>query len=805
MNERVNEILDQLTLEEKAGLCSGSDFWHLKSIERLGLTKIMMTDGPHGLRKQKGHTDHVGLSMSIPTTCFPTAVTTASSWDTEVMFEMGQALGEECLEENVSVILGPGANIKRSPLCGRNFEYFSEDPYLAGSMAAAFINGVQSLGVGTSLKHYVMNNQEERRLTIEAVVDERAQREIYLAGFEKAVKDAQPWTVMCSYNKADGDYLSEHKKYLTDILKEEWGHLGLVVTDWGACNDRVEGLKAGQELEMPSSWGHNDEKIIQAVESGVLPIEILDNAVKKIVELILKSQNNKKTGYKYDRDAHHLLARRIAGQSAVLLKNNGILPLQKKEKIAVIGKFAKSPRYQGTGSSIINPIKKDDICKILDEEGIDYIYAAGYNTKTGEPDHILIEKAKKVAAECTTVVIAAGLTDLYESEGFDRRHLELPESHNVLIEEILSVNPNTVVVLMNGAPVEMPWVNGVKGILEAYLGGQAGGGAVVDILFGDVNPSGKLAETFPIKLEDTPCYRYFPGNTRTVEHRESIYVGYRYYDKAGKNVLFPFGFGLSYTKFEYSNLTLEKLGKYDFEVTVTIKNKGMRAGAEAVQLYVVNPVSDIYKAEKELADFGKVYLEPGESKELTLSLNERSFAFYNINIPGWHVEKGIYNIYVGASSKDICLEHEISLEANSSAMVPEYKESAPVYYSLGTDSFEIGEKQFESVLGRKVPPGENPPGAPLTANSMFGETTHKLIGRLFMRVMKSQTAKMVGKSEGDDMESTKKMVSNMLNEMPIRTIGALGADRLPKYFTEGFVTMLNGKFFKGLGLMLKRK
>ena len=805
MNKKVNEILNQLTLEEKAGLCSGNDFWNLKSVERLGLPRIMMTDGPHGLRKQEGDTDHIGLSMSVPTTCFPTAVTTASSWDTELIYEMGQALGEECLEENVSVILGPGANIKRSPLCGRNFEYISEDPYHTGSMAAALIKGIQSQGIGTSLKHFAMNNQETRRMTIEAVVDERAQREIYLAGFEKAVKEAQPWTVMCSYNRADGDYLSEHKRYLTDILKEEWGHTGLVVTDWGACNDRVKGLKAGQELEMPSSWGRNDEKIVKAVTDGKLPVELLDKAVARIIELILKGQENRRVDYKYDKEAHHSLARRVAGQSAVLLKNANILPMDKREKVAVIGKFAKSPRYQGTGSSIINPSRKDDICHALDEAGIDYEYATGYSTKTDKSNIELISEARKIATSCEKVIIAAGLTDRYESEGFDRMHLEMPDSHNELIKEVTSVNSNVVVVLMNGAPVEMPWIDSVKGVLEVYLSGQAGGGAVVDILFGDINPSGKLAETFPLKLEDTPCFNYFPGNMKSVEHRESIYVGYRYYEKASKEVLFPFGYGLSYTDFKYSDIKVEHMSGYDYKVSVTIKNNGSIAGAEIVQIYVKNPESAIYKADKELRDFGKVYLEPGQSEELFFSLHDRSFAFFNTNIPGWHIEKGNYIIQACASSKDVRLEHKVSLEANSDAIVPNYKNSAPVYYSLKDEKLIIDEKQFKAVLGRKLPPKENAPGTPLTANSMLGETTDKLTGRLMLSIMKSQSRKMVGDSEGDDAESSKKMIESMLNEMPIRTVGMLGGDRLPKYFTEGFVNILNGHLIKGIGLMLKKK
>lgn len=805
MNEKVKEILNELTLEEKAGLCSGSDFWHLKSIERLGLSKIMITDGPHGLRKQDGASDHVGLQNSVPATCFPTAVASASSWNPELMYEMGEALGEECLQENVSVILGPGANIKRSPLCGRNFEYISEDPFHTGSMAAALINGVQSKGIGTSLKHFVMNNQEARRMTIDAVADERTKREIYLSGFEKAVKESQPWTVMCSYNRVDGTYLSDNKKLLSDILKDEWGHTGLVVTDWGACNNRVEGIKAGLELEMPSSHGKNDSKIVEAVKNGTLLVEQLDKAVSRIIELILKSQDSRKQEYRYDREVHHSLARRIAGESAVLLKNEGILPLQKNELISVIGEFAEKPRYQGAGSSLINPYRTDSICKELDLKGIPYNYAKGYSVKTDKADPELIEEAKKATEGADKVIIVAGLTDSYESEGFDRKHLKMPESHNVLINEISSVNKNIIVVLMNGAPVEMPWIYDVKGVLECYLGGQGGGRAAVDILFGDVNPSGKLAETFPIKLEDTPSYKYFPGYKKTVEYRESIYVGYRYYDKTDKAVMFPFGFGLSYTDFEYSDLKVVQKKGYNYEVSVVVKNIGDIAGAEVVQLYVGNPKSVIYKAKKELKAFGKVFLQPDESKKVVLALDERSFAFYNINIPGWHVEAGDYEILIGASSRDIRVKKSISINSNSDAKIPDYQRTAPGYYKLNNSTFEISDKQFVAVLGKELPKRDGAPGDLINVNSMLGETSHKFIGRTMLKVMKNQVAKMLAESDGDDAESGKLMMEAVIKEMPIRAIGMLGGDKLPKYFTEGFVSMLNGQFFKGLSFMLKKK
>lgn len=804
MNKKIKDIVEALTLEEKAGLCSGQDFWHLKSIKRLGLQAIMITDGPHGLRKQLGSADHVGLQNSVPSTCFPTASATACSWDRDLMREMGKAIAEECIQEGVSVILGPGANIKRSPLCGRNFEYISEDPFHTGVIASALINGIQSMGIGTSLKHYAMNNQETRRMTIDAVVDERTQREIYLAGFEKAVTDSQPWTVMCSYNRVDGTYLSDHKRLLKEILKEEWGHTGLVVTDWGACNDRVEGIRAGLELEMPASFGINDKRIIDAVEKGNLSVELLDKAAERIIELILKSMVNLRPEYKYSIPDHHRLARRIAGESMVLLKNDGVLPFSKTEKIAVIGEFAVMPRYQGAGSSLINPTKLDTLCKILDDQKLLYEYARGYDISSDIPNQSMIDDAKKLAAGTDKVLVLAGLTENYESEGFDRKHLRMPESHNELIRQIISVNENVTVVLMNGAPVEMPWIGGVKGVLEAYLGGQAGSGAIIDILYGEINPSGKLAETFPVKLEDTPSYRYFPGYTRTVEYREGIYIGYRYYDKFEKNVLFPFGYGLSYTKFSYTDMKVLKTGQYEYAVSLKLSNTGETAGAEVVQLYMESPETGIYKAKKELKGFEKVYLEPGETKTVTMNLNKRSFAFYNINIPGWHVEKGDYRILVGASSRDISMDACIALEASSETEVPDYSKSAPEYYRMSGDIFEISEEQFKVILGRNLPEREFMPGDKFTENSMLVQTTSKWIGRLLLKMVNKQVRNMISESEGKDVSSAVIMMESVVREMPLRAIGMMGGDRLPRFFTQGFVEILNGRLLKGAKLLLKK-
>ena len=804
MNERIEEILGQLILEEKASLCSGNDFWHLKSVERLGLNNIMVTDGPHGLRKQAGESDFVGLNKSVPATCFPTASATGSSWDIKLMKEMGEALGEECLQENVAVILGPGANIKRSPLCGRNFEYISEDPYHTGNMAAALINGIQSKGIGTSLKHYVMNNQEVRRMTIDAVVDKRAQREIYLAGFEIAVKKSQPWTVMCSYNRVDGIYLSDNKRLLNDILKEEWGHTGLVVTDWGATNDRVQGIRAGLELEMPSSGGRNDSKIVEAVKDGTLALEKLDKAVKRIIELILKSQNNQIKEYKYNIKAHHLLAQKIAQNSAVLLKNNKLLPFDKNKKFTVIGEFAKIPRYQGAGSSIINPHKVDNICEKLDEKNINYEYSKGYSIKSEKPNQILIDEAIKNARNSENVIIVAGLTDDYESEGYDRTHMNLPKSHNELISEIAKVNSNIVVVLQNGSPVEMPWINNVKGVLECYLSGQAGAGAAVDILFGDINPSGKIAETFPISLEDNSSYKYFPGNTLSVEYRESIYVGYRYYDTANKEVLFPFGHGLSYTTYQYSDLKVNKKGETDYEVEVTVKNTGKVTGSEIVQLYVKNNESVIFKPTKQLVAFDKVSLLPGEKKQLKFSISKRAFAYYNTNISNWHVDTGLYKVLVGASSRDIRLSKDIDIIVTDGVKTPDYRNQLPNYYNLKNEILSIDEEQFRILYGKNLPKRDRKKGDPFSSTSSLQDSREKYIGRLVHKIIIKQMKKMF-KSDNEELETGNfAMMEAIVNEMPLRSLSMMGEGKLPKYFVEGMVFMLNGKFFRGIKMILKK-
>ncbi|AEI39946.1 beta-glucosidase family protein [Paenibacillus mucilaginosus] len=672
MQRDIQELISQMTLEEKAGMCSGLDFWHLKGVERLGIPSVMVTDGPHGLRKQKASADHLGLFDSVPATCFPSAAGLACSWDRELIRRVGVALGEECQAENVAVLLGPGANIKRSPLCGRNFEYFSEDPYLSSEMAASHIAGVQSQGVGTSLKHFAVNNQEHRRMSVDAVVDERTLREIYLASFEGAVKQSQPWTVMSSYNRVNGTYASENEFLLTDILKNEWGHEGFVVSDWGAVDERADALAAGLELEMPASGGVGERKVVEAVQSGRLSMEALDRAVERLLTIIFRAVDHRKPGAAYDPAEHHRLAREVARESMVLLKNErSLLPLSKGSHLAVIGAFADKPRYQGGGSSHIVPTQLDqpveEIRKLADASAV-VTYAQGYRLESDMADEALTEEAKRAASAADTAVIFAGLPDRYESEGYDRTHLSLPANQIRLIEEVAAVQPKVVVVLLNGSPVEMPWIGSAQAVLEGYLGGQAVGGAVADLLYGEANPCGKLAETFPEQLSDNPSYLFFPGEGDRVEYREGIFVGYRYYDTKNVKPLFPFGYGLSYTTFEYTSLTLDKKRIQDTEsvtVRVTVKNTGAAAGKEIVQLYVKDAESTVIRPAKELKGFAKVFLQPGEERTVSFVLDKRAFAYYNVDLKDWHVETGEFHILAGSSSQHIVLQDSVVVESTA--------------------------------------------------------------------------------------------------------------------------------------------
>ncbi len=661
------KVINSMTLEEKASLCSGRDFWHTKAVKSQKIPEIMVSDGPHGLRKQPKSADHLGSFESIKAVCFPAACATASSFDRNLLNKMGKAIGTECQSENIATILGPAVNIKRSPLCGRNFEYFSEDPLLTTELSGAFIKGVQSKNVGTSIKHFTANNQETRRLTVSVNADERTMREIYLAAFEGAVKNASPWTVMCSYNRINGLHASENKKYLTAILRDEWGFDGVVMSDWGAVNDRAKGLAAGLDLEMPGSYGVNDREIIDAVQSGTLSEKALDKAVERILKWIDKYESKKQKDIKWDKEADNELACKIEEESAVLLKNEGgILPLDKNDTIAVIGKFAKNPRYQGGGSSHINSYKVTSFMDAAKGKGHDLIYADGYNIDKDEIDRALITKAVNAAKKSDVAVVFAGLPEAFESEGYDRSDIHLPENQNVLISEILKVQPNVVVVLHNGSAVEMPWEKDVKGIFEMYLGGQNVGTAEYDLLFGKANPCGRLAETFPRKLEDNPSYLNFPGYMDNVDYAEGVFVGYRYYDSKHIDVLFPFGHGLSYTTFKYSNLKVSKRKIKDTDtltVSVDVTNIGRMAGKEVVQIYVAPPQDGIPRPVHELKAFEKINLRAGETKTVTFELGSRAFAYWDKDIQDWYVSGGDYIIEAGSSSRDIKYEKKVNIES----------------------------------------------------------------------------------------------------------------------------------------------
>ncbi|MGW5338950.1 glycoside hydrolase family 3 C-terminal domain-containing protein [Rhodococcus pyridinivorans] len=647
------EIVARLTVEERASLTSGLDFWHTEPVARENIPSIMLTDGPHGVRKQTAEGDHLGLHSSVPATCFPPAVALGCSFDPELLERVGAALGAEARALQVGVLLGPGINIKRSPLCGRNFEYLSEDPLLSGVLGAALVHGMQSQGVGASLKHFAANNQETDRMRVSADVDPRPLREIYLRAFERVVRDAQPWTVMCSYNRINGVYSSRNPWLLTDVLRGEWGFEGLVVSDWGAVDDRVASLAAGLDLEMPSTGGRTDAEIVAAVRAGTVDESVLDTAAARVIELVQKAVAASDPGATFDADAHHALAREVAAQSIVLLRNeNDLLPLATDANIAVIGELARTPRYQGAGSSRIEPTRLDNaLDEIRSLSGRDVPFAAGY-ALDGSDSAELVDEAVKRAADADIAVVFLGVPAELESEGFDRDDLELPQRQTALLDAVLTANPNVVVVLSNGGVVRLSgFADRVPAIVEGWLLGQAGGGAVADVLYGHANPSGRLAETVPIRLEDTPAHTNFPGEHGHVRYGEGLFVGYRSYDARRLDVSFPFGHGLSYTTFEYSDAAVESDG--DLTVQVTVTNTGGRAGAEVVQVYAGAPGSSVARAPRELKGFTKVRLDSGESQRVAVSIRRDDLAYWDTRVDSWVVEGGTYSIDIGASSRDI--------------------------------------------------------------------------------------------------------------------------------------------------------
>jgi len=668
MSEDIQSIISKMTLEEKAALCTGASAWTTTTIERLGVPEMTVSDGPHGVRRVPDINEMT--RQSLPATCFPTASCTAATWDVDLIRKMGQAIAEECIALNVDVVLGPGANMKRSPLGGRNFEYFSEDPYLAGEMAANFINGVQSKGVGTSIKHFAANNQEYQRFSISAEVNERTLREIYLPAFEKAVKEAQPWTVMCSYNKLNGTFASQHHYLLTEILKDEWGFEGLVVSDWGAVRDRVPALKAGLDWEMPGPQERRVKQVVEAVKSGELDEAVLDESVRRILRIVFKAQETPKGGV-FDVDAHHELAHQIATEGMVLLKNAGILPLKDPAHIAVIGRSAENAHFQGGGSSHINPTKVAVPFKELQAQAGDaeLTYAEGYPADDSFRQD-LIDKAVDLSKDADVAVLYIALPIYKESEGYDRKDLDLTEQQIALIKAVAKVQPKTVVVLNNGAPVAMSaWIDDVAAVLEGWMMGQAGGIAIADVLFGKVNPCGKLAETFPLKLADTSPYLNWPGEAGEVHYGEGLFIGYRYYDAKQMPVLFPFGYGLSYTTFEYSNAKVSAKTFKDVDgltVTLDVTNSGDVAGKEIIQVYVHDQKSRLVRPEKELKGFAKVELQPGETKSVSIPLDFRAFAFYHPEYKQWITEDGDFDILIAASAADIRQTLTVTLESTLS-------------------------------------------------------------------------------------------------------------------------------------------
>lgn len=781
---RAKELVAQMTVEEKASLCSGASAWNLKGLERLGLPEICVTDGPHGLRKQNG----LSLSDSVPTTCFPTACATACSFDRGLLFEMGAAIADECRQEDVAVLLGPGVNIKRNPLCGRNFEYFSEDPMLAGEMGAAFVKGVQSRGVGVSVKHFAVNNQETRRLTGNSVIDERTLREIYLAAFERVVKQAHPWTVMCAYNQINGTFCSENKYLLTDILRDEWGFDGLVVSDWGAVSDRVKGVEAGLDLEMPGGDFYNDGEIVKAVNEGRLDEKKLDDCAERVVELILRSLDR---GHEqYDAEVHHALARRIAIASSVLVKNEGLLPSSIFRSAAVIGAFAETPRYQGSGSSRITPTALDTARREFTKAGVKFDYAPGYDIEDAEPNEELIAAACEAARGKEIVYIFAGLPDSFESEGFDRESLAMPRAHTELIRRVAEVNPNVAVILSCGSVVDMSWEGYAKAILIAYLGGQAGAGAAVDILLGRVNPCGKLAETWPYKLEDVPSSANFPGTDLNVEYREGLNVGYRYFDTAGVEPRYPFGYGLSYTHFEITDLLLSsRRAADDGEITVScmVTNMGSMPGAEIVQLYVAPAAGDaVYRPAKELKGFEKVRLNPGESKRIWFKLGGRDFAYYNTEAGKWTVESGSYIIGIGNSSRNIRLQSAVYILNTDGVKAGSMRAKLACYYDV-KPGINASDAEFEALLGHSVPDGSF--GArPFTINSSVNDLLTCEEGR---RVMDKYMEN--GRMKALDDDDFTHMFEKSFLDMPLRSLSMMDPAVFSRTNLPKLLAHLNGE------------
>ena len=772
----IEKILQQMTLEDKIALCSGENFWETKKYEKYGIPSLFMCDGPHGLRKQENVADMLGVNESRKATCFPAEVTTAGSWDPELLTAIGSAIGQEAREQGVGLVLGPGVNLKRNPLCGRNFEYFSEDPYLAGKLAVGFIRGTEAQGIGTSLKHFAANSQELSRFTSDSVLDERTLRELYLTAFEIAVKEGHPSTLMCAYPKLNGVHCSDNKALLTDILRTEWGFGGMVVTDWGAMNDRIEGFRAGCDLNMPGGSDYMEKEVFQAIQAGKLPEKCVNDSARRVLKLVFRAAETLKNPVHCDYEAHHVLAKRAALEGAVLLKNeDGILPLKKNAKIAVIGAMAKNLRYQGSGSSHINPTKLSQPLDFLPGT----LYAPGCDDR-GDTTESLLAEAEKAAQQAEIAVIFAGLPDRYESEGFDRADMKMPDGQLRMIDAVAAANPNTVVVLLCGSAVECPWADRVKGILYMGLPGQAGGEAVADLLCGRANPSGKLAESWPLSYADVPSSEIY-GKTDDALYEEGLYVGYRYYEKSGVAVRWRFGYGLSYTEFSYSDLTVN-----GDTVSVTVRNTGKRAGAEVVQLSVKTPQDGLHRPIRELKGFQKIFLEPGQRQTVTFSLTDRSFAVWQ---DGWKIPAGKYTVCICGLTASI-------KKSGETLPIPAWQGGS--WYERCTG--KPNQTDWEAMLGRTYTPPMLKKGSFTMDNTVLEMKDYSLIMKIMFKAVEATIAKgFGGKKDYENPEF--RMLMNSSAGSPLRSMqisGGMKGGVLP-----GMLEMANGHFFRGLWRMIR--
>ena len=782
------DILNKLTLTQKVALLSGRDIWSTYEFPQAGVPSMVLSDGPHGVRRQAGAGDHLGLNPSLPATCFPTAAGLANSWDPALAETMGAAIGEEAACQGVGTLLGPGLNIKRSPLGGRNFEYFSEDPYLAGKMAAGLIRGIQQNGISACPKHFAANSQELLRMSSDSVVDERTLREIYLTGFEIAVKEGHPRSIMSSYNRINGTYANDSYELLTWILREEWGFDGFVVTDWGGSNDHVEGVKAGSNLEMPGTIGDSDRELLEALKEGRITQEVIDRRVDELLDVVLWTHPAaSRENASFDEQAHHDLARTVAARTAVLLKNEDkLLPLARGTKVAVIGDMALEPRYQGAGSSMVNCTLLDKPVDALGESGLEIVGQVRGYRRDGKKDPELLKAAVDLAKNAQVVLLYMGLPEIAESEGMDRQHMRLPENQEELLRAVSEANPNVAVVLAGGSPVEIPWLEQCRALIHGYLSGQAGAGAMADLLTGRAEPSGRLAESYPLVYTDTPNHNYFPGRQRTAEYREGPFVGYRYYQTVGKRVRFPFGYGLSYTTFAYSDL---KAGEK--EVSFTLTNTGDRQGTETPQVYVGMKDSALFRPAAELKGFAKVTLEAGESRTVTIPLDDKAFRYFNVKTHRWEVEGGSYTISVGPNAARLPLSAQVEVKGTG-AEIPYQKEKLPSYYMGQVDN--VPDSQFQTLLGRPIPRRDWDTGAKLTLNDSLSQLFYAKnpLARTAGRILEGKKRKSEEKGSPD-------LNILFIQNMPFRALAKMTGGMVTMDMAAAILDICNGHFFRGAG------